>query len=357
MLPPGPFRGSFSLRWWVRPLVRMLAAVALPFVVPAVITGILWALPDDPVAILCPPSTCDEEAAKLLTDRWHLGSPTDFLLTWFANASHMDFGPSYRVLQGGKVWEDMLAGGAITSSLALILIASVLVTLISAVTALGLVPRRLDPVAQAIGVVPIVIVSLVAAAIVEVRYGPFATEAYTLPEFWQFLKSVVGLADPPAHDGWPGTLRILLGALVLAVADGTLGGAVAGTRGVFDEEMKQRYIQMSLLRGEGSLANALPNVTPALIGQMRGRILQILSGAVIVEIVLGIPGLGELLWRGTLLQDFFVVMGAAWVFALVSSILLMMQACAEVLVELQVRRSPAVATAFAGAKGAKGGNR
>ncbi len=337
------------MRWWVRPLVRMLAAFALPFVVPAVITGILWALPDDPVAILCPPSSCDEQAAQLLTERWHLSSPGNFLMTWFWNASHIDFGPSYRVLQGGTVWADMLADaadpphpGAITSSLLLITLAGLLVTLISVLTALGLVPRRLDPVAVAVGVVPIVIISLVAAAVVEVRYGPLAVEAYTLREFLGMPLALFDSRFVPTHDGWPGTLRILLGALVLAVADGTLGGAVAGTRGVFDEEMKQRYIQMSLLRGEGALSNALPNVTPALIGQMRGRILQILSGAVIVEIVLGIPGLGELLWRGTLSQDFFVVMGAAWVFALISSALLLMQAAAEVLVELQVRRSPAV---------------
>ena len=47
-----------------------------------------------------------------------------------------------------------------------------------------------------------------------------------------------------------------------------------------------------------------------------------MSGAGIVEVVLGIPGLGELLWEGTLLQDFGVVLAAAWAFALLSGALL-----------------------------------
>jgi ABC-type dipeptide/oligopeptide/nickel transport system permease component len=88
------------------------------------------------------------------------------------------------------------------------------------------------------------------------------------------------------------------------------------------------------------LSNALPNVLPALIGQFRGRVLQILSGAVVVEVVLGIPGVGELLWDGTLLQDFFVVLAAAWAFSLFSGLLLMLQGVGEVLIELYVRRAP-----------------
>jgi len=99
-------------------------------------------------------------------------------------------------------------------------------------------------------------------------------------------------------------------------------------------------VQIAILRGETVLSNALPNVLPALIGQFRGRMLHILSGAVVVEVVLGISGLGELLWDGTLMQDFGVVLAAAWGFALLSGALLFAQAMCEVLIELYVRSYP-----------------
>jgi peptide/nickel transport system permease protein len=143
-----------------------------------------------------------------------------------------------------------------------------------------------------------------------------------------------------SHDGLAGTLRLVFGAVVLGFADGAFAGAVLGTRAVFEEEFKQRYVQIAILRGETVLSNALPNVLPALIGQLRGRMLHVLSGAIIVEVVLGIPGIGELLWDGTLLQDFGVVLAAAWGFALLSGGMLFAQATCEVLIEMYVRKFP-----------------
>jgi ABC-type dipeptide/oligopeptide/nickel transport system permease component len=86
----------------------------------------------------------------------------------------------------------------------------------------------------------------------------------------------------------------------------------------------------------------LPNVMPALAGQMRARVLHLLSGAVVVEVVLGLPGVGDLLWSGTLLQDFGVVLAAATSFAAISGGLLCLQALVEIAVALHVRRAPAV---------------
>ena len=46
------------------------------------------------------------------------------------------------------------------------------------------------------------------------------------------------------------------------------------------------------------LPNMLPNVAGTLAGQLRARVLHILSGLVIVEVVIGVQGIGELLWEG-----------------------------------------------------------
>jgi ABC-type dipeptide/oligopeptide/nickel transport system permease component len=127
------------------------------------------------------------------------------------------------------------------------------------------------------------------------------------------------------------------------VADGALAGAVNGTFQLFRKERNERYVRVALLRGEGELSNALPNVAPALVGQLRARILHLLSGAVVVEVVLRIDGLGGLLWAGTLLQDFGVVLSAATVFAVISGALLLVQAFLEVAVGVLARRAPSLA--------------
>ena len=54
----------------------------------------------------------------------------------------------------------------------------------------------------------------------------------------------------------------------------------------------------------------------------------------------GVPGLGELLFDGTLMQDFGVVLAATWAFSLMSAVLLGSQALAEIAVALWVRSSP-----------------
>jgi ABC-type dipeptide/oligopeptide/nickel transport system permease component len=59
-------------------------------------------------------------------------------------------------------------------------------------------------------------------------------------------------------------------------------------------------------------------------------------------VVLGLPGVGDLLWSGTLLQDFGVVLAAATSFAAISGGLLCLQALVEIAVALHVRRAPAV---------------
>lgn len=301
------------MTWWTRPLVRLVAALLLPLAVPAVITLVLWALPGDPAEIICPREIC--EGTDALAERWGLDQgPWAFYTGWMAKALVGEFGNSWRVQQGFPVAD--LLWESIPATSELILLAIVPLTLGGMLAAFGAMPRRLDALWQGLGLVPAVILALICAAYVEISYG--AT----------------------SYSGWPATLRMLLGAVVLGFADGAFGAAVVGTRSTFEEEVKQRYIQIALLRGESTLSNALPNVLPALVGQLRARVLHVMSGTVVVEVVLGIPGLGELLFDGTLTQDFGVVLAATWAFSLLSAALLCFQALAEIAVTLWVRRHP-----------------
>lgn len=296
-------------------MVRLVAALALPLLVPAIITALIWALPGDPASIICPPESCGGTA--VLAARWNLDAgPMAFFWGWLSGAIHGDFGNSWRLQQGVPVAE--LLQTAVPNSLVLIALALVPLSLGSALAANGWLPRKADPVLQVVGLVPALVLSLVAAAGVELTYG---------------AASFAGQAS------W---VRLLAGALVLGLADGALSGAITGTRAVFLTENQQRYVGIAVLRGERRLTNTLPNVASALAGQLRARVLHLLSGAVVVEAVLRIDGIGDLLWGGTLLQDFGVVLAAASGFAMLSSLLLVTQALVEIAVAWHVRRAPAV---------------
>lgn len=302
------------MSWWVQPLVRFIAAALLPLAVPAVIVVVLWVLPGDPAEMICAREVCGS-ATDALAERWHVDrGPWHFYTWWLGRAATLEFGNSWHVMQGFSV--GTLLAEALPTTAALILLSVLGLTVGSVLSAMGFLPRRLDSLWQIIGLVPSVILALLFAAFIQVQWGV------------------------ASHDGLPGTLRIVLGAFVLAVADGAFPSAVIGTRSVFEEEIKQRYIQIALLRGETPLANALPNVLPALVGQFRARALHVMSGAVIVEVVLRINGLGDLLWAGTLKQDFAVVLAATWAISLLSAFLLFVQASSEVAIALYVRWSP-----------------
>lgn len=298
---------------WVRPAVRLAAAAILPLLVPLVITGLVWALPGDPAEIVCPRELCagtDELARRWNLDQgaWH------FYVTWLGGALGGDWGRSWRVLQGVPVRE--LLAEAVPNTLALLGAGALPLLAAAAAGASGRVPARVEGVAAASGFVPAVVFALLCAAVVDLRFG---AEAFT-PEAVR--------------------LRLLLGAGVLVLADGAAASALSGARQLFARERGERYVQTARLRGEGALSNMLPNLAPALAGQLRARLVQLLSATVVVEVVLRIDGVGDLLWAGTLSQDFGVVLAAAGVYAALSAALLALQAGVELGVVAAVRRAP-----------------
>ncbi len=306
--------------WWIRPGVRVMAALLLPLLVPAIITALIWALPGDPAEIICPPSTCG--GTSELAARWHLDQgPWTFFTRWISEALTGEFGMSWRLEQGLPVAALLVESIPVTVKLVLLALVPIVLGVVGAAT--GVIPQRADGVFATVGLVPALVFALLGSAAVVVKFGAsaFSDEA----NVW----------------------RLLIGALVLGLSDGAFASAVSGVRSVFSAERNQRYVGIAILRGERPLANMLPNVAPALAGQMRARILHLLSGAVVVEVVLGLTGVGDLLWSGTLLQDFGVVLAAATTFACLSALLLLLQAAVEVGVALHVRRAPAVADRFA----------
>ena len=299
--------------WWLGPLIRVISALALPLLVPAIITTVIWSLPGDPASIICPPEICS--GTEVLAKNWNLDQgPVHFFTTWVGNFLQGDMGDSWRYLQGVPVTE--LIVEAIPNTLILLFASIIPLTIASILGLTQWISKKFDGFLVAFGVLPCLVLGLVFAAIIKIQLGAaaFDDEAY-----WY---------------------RIIAGALTLGLTDGVLSGAIIGFRDIMSNEEKERYAQISILRGETPFGNAFINVVNTLSGQYRGRILQLLSSLVIVEVLLEIDGVGMLLWGGTLFQDFGLVLGATTIFALISSSLLLLQALIEVVVAIQIRKAP-----------------
>jgi len=298
----------------------MFAALLLPVLVPAIITMFIWALPGDPASIICPIETCGEEQNRLLAKELHIDEGmVSFFSHWLSQASTGDFGRSnfygLEVLSFQEGKEDLLSESIPNTSL-LLIFSLIIVSIGSLFGAMNIPSKKWDPVVVMIGITPIIVLALISGAFVEITYPG--------SEF----------ADPK---NW---MKLVMGALTLGFADAAFSGTLLGVRETFSREKNQRYVGVSILRGETVFSNTFPNVANALVGQYRARILHILSGSVIVEVVVGISGVGDLLLMGTLKQDFSVVLAAAFIFAIFSALLLFFQALIECLIALHIRRAP-----------------
>ena len=301
--------------WWLGPFIRLISALALPMLVPAIITTVIWSLPGDPASIICPPEIC--KGVEVLAKDWNLDQgPIHFFTTWVGNFFQGDMGDSWRYQQGVPVSE--LVHSGIPNTLILLFAALIPLTLASFIGITQWISKKFDGILVAFGVLPCLVLGLIFTAIIKIQFGAaaFDDEAY-----------------------W---FRIAAGALTLGLTDGVLSGAIIGFRDIMSNEEKERYAQISILRGETPFENAFINVVNTLSGQYRGRILQLLSSLVIVEVLLEIDGIGMLLWVGTLSQDFGLVLSATTIFALISSALLVFQAFVEIIVAIQIRKTPAL---------------
>ncbi len=301
-------------RWWIRPVVRVVLAVALPFLVPLLIAMLIWAMPGDPASIVCPPETCGVGYERLAAE-WNLNQgPLHFYGNWMGNALHGDLGVSWSYMTGVEVNE--LVGGSIWTTVKLIALAGFVLLLGAIRAASRSMSKWTKGLFKGVGMVPALVLALAGSALITIAFG----------------------AD--SHGTAASSIRLLFGAIALALADASLSGTVEGVENMVESERRQRYVQIGVLRGEGELLNVLPNILPALAGQFRARLLNLLSSAVIIEVILEIDGIGDMLWTGTVEQDFGLVLGCSFAFVVIASLFLLAQAVLEIATALRVRSSP-----------------
>jgi peptide/nickel transport system permease protein len=290
---------------------RLLTALPVLLIVSLLSFGIVWIVPGDVAAEMAGPTATAEELARLrerlgLTKPWH-----EQLVGWYGALLQGDLGESILLRQG--------VGAAIVERLP--------VTLSLTFTALAI--------AFVCGTALGVLAAIRAGKAADRAAMGAALVGFSIPDFWLGLVFVyvfavllgwlptggyVPFSQDPA--GWARSMLLPAGTLALS----QMGLFARMTRAAMLEVLRQDYVRTArakgmpgwIVVGKHALRNALiPVVTVA--GIAAGVLL---GGAVVIESVFSLPGVGRLIVGAIQRRDYPVIQGGllltATIFVLVN---------------------------------------
>ena len=128
------------------------------------------------------------------------------------------------------------------------------------------------------------------------------------------LFSAPGWFPIPQPDG---TLPYLLAAAALAVGSGMLLDASRSLSAELDRVLDSDFILFARANGQRLLPHLAPNLLAPFASWLANRVTALAAGAIVVEAIFRLPGLGRLTWRAALDRDANVVLGVTLAWALV----------------------------------------
>jgi peptide/nickel transport system permease protein len=285
---------------------RLTGAFVVLVLVSLMSFAIIWLVPGDPTAAFLDTSATPEQVERL---RRELGLDQPVIvqmLDWYGRILHGDLGHS--ILLNRSVTAAILERLPVTLSLAgialvLALLIGVLAGIVAAVNH-NRWPDQVVMTAALIGLsVPDFWLGIMLILLLAVKLGLFPTGGY------------VPLSEDPL--GW--LASIFMPAMTLAVIQ--VGFIARMTRASMLEVLNQDFIRTADAKGlkltEIMLRHGLPNaLIPVLTvaGIVAGALL---GGAVIIEQVFSIPGVGRLIIGGILSRDYPVIQGGLLLLAVI----------------------------------------
>lgn len=280
-------------------LARRLSGAGLVlFLVSLLSFGIIWLVPGDPTAILLDASATPEQAARLRTQLGLDKPPLVQMAEWYGRMLRGDLGQS--ILLNRSVAAALIERLPITLSLAgIALAASVLLGVAAGILAAMYHNRWPDQAVMAAALfglsVPEFWLGLMLVFVFALQFGVVPTGGFVSPQ--------------ESFGGW---LRsIALPTTALAVVH--IGFIARMTRASMLEVLSQDFIRTAdakgLSRFDIVLRHGLPNALVPILtvtGIVAGGLL---GGAVIIEQVFSIPGVGRLIIGAILSRDFPVIQG------------------------------------------------
>jgi peptide/nickel transport system permease protein len=277
---------------------RLLALIPVALVVATVGFVLIHLAPGDPASVIAGPDATADDVARIQR-QLGLDAPLPMqLLRWYGRLAQGDLGQS--IFLRRPVLEAIVDRAEPTILLTLY---ATLVAVALGVPAGVLAARHHDEVtdqtlmtAALVGIsIPNFLLGLLLILLFSVRLGWFPVAGYV-----------------PLESGWLKTLRSLtLPAFALGVVQSALIARI--TRSAMLDVLREQYIVAGRARGLSERAvvykHALKNAMIPTITVVGISFAILVSGAVVVETVFNIPGLGRLIISAVLRRDYPVIQG------------------------------------------------
>jgi peptide/nickel transport system permease protein len=277
----------------IRRVLLLLATVAFASIV---VFGVLEVLPGNAAQVMLGASATPEAVAALAHK---LGLDQGVVVRyaiWVGGVLHGDLGNSYAY--GSPI--GALIAGPLAVSAPLALLAMAITTVVAFTAGVFAAQRR-----GRTGDVAVMAASQIGLAV---------------PNFWFAILLVLifavhwRLAPSGGYPGWGAGLRPALGALILpALALGLVQAAILTrvTRSALLEVLNEDFIRTARAKGLSARAvlwrHALPNALTPILTIMGLQFANLIAGAIVVENVFTLPGVGRLVFQSIANRDLLVV--------------------------------------------------
>lgn len=278
--------------------MRLLGIIPTLVIVTVAVYGLVLLIPGDPAIALAGPQAT---VAQIESIRQSMGLNDPFIvqyLRWVGSALGGDLGNS--IFSGVPVVDSIARALPVTLSLSFL---AIIVSLLISVPLAFFSARYPNSIADRI--------ATVAAAV-----------GIALPSFWVGLLLVLGLAValplfpvagyvPFENSPLDWLAHLTLPAIALGLA--AAGGSTRQLRGSLVDVLQQDYVRTARAKGMPERItlgkHALKNASVPLVTIIGLQAISLFGGAVIVEAVFGLPGLGQLAVSAVTIRDLPMIQG------------------------------------------------
>jgi peptide/nickel transport system permease protein len=269
------------------------------FVVSFIVFGLINLVPGDIVAVLMGDQGYTEEEAHRIREQLGMNRPIPVrYASWLADIARLDFGESIK--SGRTVTNIIETALPVTAELALIAITMTVIIGIPLGVWSAVRQDKADD----------YIMRLVAIAGLSIPSFWIGTMVVVLPAIWW------GWVPPLFYktfqqDPWGNISIMLIPATILAVHSGAVLMRI--TRSSVLEVLREDYVRTARAKGLASVVvlrrHVLRNSVLPVLTVLGGQLAFLLSGAIVVETIFNLPGLGTVVVRALTNRDFPVITG------------------------------------------------
>ncbi len=307
-------------------LRRLLLLFPVLIIVGIIVFALMQLIPGDAASMMLGRDATAEQR-EALRERLNLNQPVLVqFVTWFGNALRLDFGES--IFIGKPVTEALLERAEPTTLLALY---SITLAVVIAIPAGVLAAVRRNSLLDRL----MMVVSISGVAIPSFFFGILLILLFAVVLGWLPSGGYVDIGDDPVEH----FKYMLLPSLTLGFsAAGLLARLVRSTMlDVLNDDYVRTAYAKGLARRHVVLWHALRNAMIPVLTIIGVSFAGMLGGAVVIETVFNIPGMGRLIAQSVTRRDFPLVQGAVLVVAAVQVIIMLLIDVLYVYVDPRVR--------------------